>query len=337
MTMIVFTSCSVNYLPRAKTLADSLKQHEPNLRFIVCLVDALPPRDLALDFSGLELVPIDRVGLENLEDLTRRYDVVQLSTAVKPFFFRYLFGRFPECSRVIYLDPDTMVFSDLGSIRLALDNAEILLTPHILDATLDAVNPAESLALVYGLYNLGFLALKRGVNSFRFLDWWATRLRDNCRRLPHEGMFVDQLMVNLVPVLFEGVEVCRHRGMNLAYWNFGERTLTVDACRFFVDDEPLVFAHFSSYDPQRPELISKSRSCTTTFAERPDLTPLFEQYRMALLANGHEAMADFPCFYVAEQKRGRPGAALARAVLAFVKKLFPSTVRVKLLRALAEA
>ena len=39
----VFTLCAANYLAHAKTLGESLAQHNPDYHFVIGLVDRLPP------------------------------------------------------------------------------------------------------------------------------------------------------------------------------------------------------------------------------------------------------------------------------------------------------
>lgn len=333
---LVFTSCSVNYLAQAKTLADSLRAAEPTFRFFICLVDELPEGDLGIDLSGVEVVPISTLAAPELREMTLRYDVIELSTAVKPFFFTYLLERFGANDRVVYLDPDTMVFGPLKPVADGLEHHEILVTPHILTPSAAYPWSAEALALKYGLYNLGFLAIRRGDTSQRFLAWWSERLVTQCKRRQHEGQFVDQLIVNLAPVFFD-VGICRHPGMNVAYWNFAERLVSTVGNRHFVGKEPLIFAHFSSFDPRRPELVSTSRSCHVTFAERPDLRPLFEHYRKALLGNNFETLSARPCHYIQVQRRASPWRYALMSAFRTMKSWLPGEFRAKILRVLASS
>ena len=59
---------------------------------------------------------------------------------------------------------------------------------------------------------------------------------------------------------------------------------------------PLRFFHFSGYDFRRPELISKFQN-RFTFADRPDVAPLFQLYGERIRAEGQETVQDFPYQY----------------------------------------
>ena len=63
-----------------------------------------------------------------------------------------------------------------------------------------------------------------------------------------------------------------------------------------VNDVPLRFFHFSGYDFRRPELISKFQN-RFTFADRPDIAPLFQLYGERIRRQGQETVQDFPYQY----------------------------------------
>lgn len=59
-----------------------------------------------------------------------------------------------------------MLYSDL-------DKYSILLTPHIYTPVpVDGKKPGENTFLNYGIYNLGFLALKNDFTAREFAHWW---------------------------------------------------------------------------------------------------------------------------------------------------------------------
>ena len=94
---LAFTLCSINYLAQARTLGDSLKRTNPHIRFIIGLVDRLDvaqvPEDKLPDFELLEL---HRIGVDGLDQMCEHYNITELNTAVKPYFFRYFFEKVPE-------------------------------------------------------------------------------------------------------------------------------------------------------------------------------------------------------------------------------------------------
>ncbi len=105
---IAFTICSNNYLAQAKTLGDSFLDHHPDVKFIIGLVDRF---DKSFDysfFSRFEIIPVEDIQINNFDELTAKYNIVELNTAVKPSYIHYIFQNY-QADKLIYLDPDILV------------------------------------------------------------------------------------------------------------------------------------------------------------------------------------------------------------------------------------
>jgi hypothetical protein len=293
----VFTLCSANYLAHAKSLGESLREHNPDYKFVIGLVDRLP-RDQAQSIcQPYKLIPVEDLGIPAFADMVKKYDIIEFNTAVKPFYIEHLFQLDSSVEGVIYLDPDILVCSSLGPIEEKLKNHPILLTPHSCTYDHSPLNIYyERAMLTTGVYNLGFVATSRSEVAFAFLHWWQKRLQDYCFDECGRGLFVDQLWVILALVYFPGVFVEKDPGYNMCYWNHFERRLSVQNGRYFVNERfPLVFYHFSSYDPKNPTAVTKRvGQMTQNFEERPDLRAIYEDYRRRLLANGYDEVRNIP-------------------------------------------
>lgn len=302
--MIAFTLCSNNYLPKARILGESILQHNPHVRFIIGLVDQ---PDGQIDYKALgpfEILPIKEVGIPNFDEMVLRYDLVDLNTAAKPFYFRYLFGRHDaeKDLKICYFDPDICAYAALRPIEEGLDRSAFLLTPHVLSPIAsDGKSPKEQTFLTFGLYNLGFCAARRSEVADRLLDWWSDHLVEDCRYDAANGLFVDQAWMDLAPIFFESVEITRHPGLNLAYWNLHERQLDFRNGAWQVNNQwPLVFYHFSNLAPNGSEAITKAPT-RFTLCDRPELQPLFREYRSKLAAYDMERFRSVPCAYVVKR------------------------------------
>ena len=152
-----------------------------------------------------------------------------------------------------------------------------------------------------GVYNLGFLAVKRSKTATDFLRWWAERLYEKAYIDFLHGLFTDQIWINLVPLYYDGVVIMKDIGYNVAYWNFHERFIKKIGDEFYVisneKKNQLVFFHFSGYSPLFGNVISKYQN-RFSFEEREDLLELFGVYKNRLLKNGHEKYVGLKCFYV---------------------------------------
>lgn len=302
--MIAFTLCSNNYLPKARILVESIRQHNPEVRIVLGLVDQ---PDSGIDYKALgavEIVPVEDIGIPDFDEMVMRYDLVDLNTAVKPFYFRYLFENHADEPdlKIAYFDPDIEVYAGFGPIEDALSQADVLLTPHVLSPIDDdGKHPSEHAFLAFGLYNLGFCAMRRSPAAEKVIRWWSAHLMADCRYDPRKGMFVDQAWMDLAPIFFEEVEVIRHPGLNVAYWNLHERQLTLREGAWQINDRwPLVFFHFSDLVVSDSDAITKTAT-RFTLTDRPELKPLFQEYRAKLAAYDLQSFRSIPCAYVARR------------------------------------
>ncbi|WP_333819862.1 glycosyl transferase [Ohtaekwangia sp.] len=325
-TSIVFTLCSNNYLAHAKTLGDSLKKHNPDVHFIIGLVDE---RDPAIDYSYFapyEVLPYSEIGYAFFSEMLAKYNVIEFNTAVKPFYFEYIFKQYGKNSMVYYIDPDIAFYSSLESLNESLKNKNIVITPHLTKAQLP-VSPFETMVLNVGIYNLGFIGIRNTEESGNFLVWWQERLKDHCYIDYARGLFVDQIWINLVPLIFKDVEVLMNPGYNMACWNFHERKLLSKEGKYFVNEEhPLVFFHFSGFKPLNMQYVSKIKTREFTLEARPDLKDLFHEYAKWLLDNDYAKFsASKPKLKFGHgkySKKQRIGLSLKFRTNSYIKKLF---------------
>jgi hypothetical protein len=296
---IAFTICSINYLAQARTLGDSLKSTNPDIQFFIGLVDKLHGVSLETDFvPEYPMIEIDKIGITDLEEIAARYDITELNTAVKPFCFTYFFENYPEAHNVIYFDPDIIVFQPLTELLQSLSVHQAVLTPHINTPIDDRLKPNELHHLNTGVYNLGFVAFRRSAENISFIKWWEQKLRYECLIDLCNGLFVDQNWMNFLPLFVANVHIERSPGYNAAYWNLHERQFSLKSEVTYVNEShPLIFFHYSGYDPAKPEILSKYQD-RFELAKRPDIHELFERYRDALLSNGNAYYRQFKCAYI---------------------------------------
>src|SRR5439155_10740004 len=121
----VCTIVSKNYLVYARVLAESLRQHHPDSHCFVLLVDRV---DGAFDprAEPFTLIEIEQLPIPDLPRFCFQYSVLELNTAAKPYFLAYLFEKY-GLGKIVYLDPDVMVFHDLTDLAELLEQHNILL------------------------------------------------------------------------------------------------------------------------------------------------------------------------------------------------------------------
>ena len=292
----VFTICAKNYLSRAQTLGDSIKAIDPDLLFYIFLSDEL---DGSIDLAQQKYPIIEAkfLGIPQWRNMAFYYDILEFSCAIKPFCFQYLAQNY-NYGNIIYFDPDIYVYNSLGPIMDSLRDHCIVLTPHVtnLSLTSDGASPDSSLLFV-GAYNLGFIALRVCPVATEFLSWWGARLVDRGFADICEALHVDQKWIDLVPgLLGNSVLISRNHGLNAAQWNIHERELTERNGNYYMNDDPLIFYHHTSFDPHHPARMAQ-RQNKFTLENRPEFTRLIEGYAAHLLRNGYDEYSKLPYAY----------------------------------------
>lgn len=292
---VLCTIIAKNYVAFARTLAQSFLSQHRDGKVYVLIVD---------DFEGyfnpadecFEIVGLGDLQIPNLPEFCFKYNLKELCTAVKAGFLEYLIGE-RRCESLIYLDPDILITGSLDQLYESLGNHDIILTPHLdTDYPNDDLLPDDSYILRAGQFNLGFIGINSTANARAFLSWWKAKLFEHCVIDVIKGYFVDQRIVDFVPLFFGRVLIEKNTGYNVAYWNLHSRHVTQANGSWMCNEAPLHFFHFSGYDPRRASVSShipdsRARHCLTNGS---DLRNLFAKYKKLLLANGHEKAISWP-------------------------------------------
>ncbi len=279
---VACTIASKNYLGMVRVFAESVQRTNPGTPVYVLLTDRVENRFDPVN-EPYHLITLEE--LDNIPDAPHfffKYDPIELNTAAKPYFLEYLFRKF-GIEKICYFDPDIMVFTKLDNLWKLLDTHSIVVTPHITTPYQDELHPNELEINLAGVFNLGFLGIANTPTSAAFLAWWQTRLYDYGYMNPAMGMHVDQNWVNFAPAMHADVFILRDAAYNIAYWNLHERgrRLRFEGDTLFIDHRPAVFYHFSGFDPDHIEAISRHQN-RFDLADFSNLHPLFVHYRNLL-------------------------------------------------------
>ena len=282
-----YTSFSFSYLSRATVLAETLRRSHPNWTVWALIVDLPPDGFPASEFLHAfdHVVYAKDMGFPAYESWIFKHDVVEACTAVKGEMMRMLLAGGAE--KVVYLDPDIAVFHSLEGIISKLDDYSMILTPHQVTPSvgIDAIRDNEMTAFLYGIYNLGFAAVRADSNGKEFAQWWAERLYAACYDKIEAGIFTDQKYCDIVPALFGNVYIERDPGYNVASWNLSSRNLKIaeDGC-IYVNDFLLKFYHFTKINSEGDIMTEKyARSNTEVFE-------LWAWYKRAISARSIDSL-----------------------------------------------
>lgn len=241
----IFTIASRNYTHATRTLMEGVERHAPAAHRVLALCDERQDFDFSRD--NFEVLDLASLVLPERAHFLFQYSLLELNTAIKPHVIAELFRRGFE--KVIYFDPDIAIHSSLEDMLERLDRADVMLTPHITTPYTDLGHPDERELMICGVYNLGYIALKRSDQTEALVAWWQRKLERDCVVDFARGLFTDQKWMDFAPCLCDRVEIVRHPGWNVAYWNLPARHVAAGSAGWTVNGESLVFFHFSGYDP----------------------------------------------------------------------------------------
>ena len=277
---------TTSHLHWAAALAASLAAAHPDAERVLLWVDA--PAGVPLESVARELgyrsmlVPQELVGAERLAGMKARYSVSELCFALKPSLLSKMLDS--GYASAIYLDTDVFVYRGLAPVFEAFAGNSIALTPHITEPLPEDDRLPRNLTILRaGAFNLGFIGVRNTPEARRFLDWWAARVSRYGYVDPVRGWGGDQKWCDMVPALFDDVAILRNPGYNVAYWNMPSRPLSPVEGKWFAGGEPLVFFHFSGFDPKHPDVLSR-------FQDRID--PSVDPHLSQLLADYAAKMHD---------------------------------------------
>lgn len=282
---LAFTIVTNDYLPQALALKKSLLDNNPDYKFIIALLDDLSAvQEYLNNFNNSNIIELNKIGLENFNEMLNKYSAFEMSCALKPFVAKYLIINYNP-SILAYFDSDILIFNSLSEL-LQIDNSAMLVTPHCCTPVNRFDNHEMDLKLLnYGLYNAGFFVCYPAHNqTLEILSWWADKLKTECTTDLCNGKFVDQVWMNLMPIYFTGVKIFNHLGYNVALWNLSEREINVENDEFIINNNSkvkLTFFHYSGYNVLTPEIPSKNHF-NFNFDTKRELKAIYDKYYNSL-------------------------------------------------------
>lgn len=293
---IAFTICSNNYWAQAKILFQSLADTNPDYTLVFGLVDKkVNEIDYTIARKDINVVEVLELNILEEYNIFEKYNIIELNTSVKASYIKWIKKTYPEAEIIFYFDPDIKVLSLLSEIEIELKSKSIVLTPHIYKSIpVDDSFPNESLFLNYGIFNLGFIGISfYDQEIYDFLNWWEERLMKQCFMDLNNGVFVDQLPINYVPIFYPKMtKILFHDGMNVAPWNLHERRISLRDGVYYANEKKLIFFHFSNIRFEKGKHPNYSR-----YEIYPVLEELHETYRKELKENCFIELKALPCCY----------------------------------------
>jgi len=280
--LTIFTVCNLTYLPKALTLGFSINKHQSD-SLTVFIFDKKTELINIPDYINIKW--IDDIGFSELDKLSFIYDVIEFTTSLKPYITLSLLK---VSKKVIFLDPDTYLFSNLNCINSLLEKHPVILTPHHIKPQPDGEDESDLPMMRFGSFNLGFFAVNDTDQAKEFLNWWNKRCLKYSFMESQFGLSTDQKWVTIAPCFFDFLHISFNPGLNFAAWNTFERMITEvnDNGVYMVNKiYPLIFFHFSNFSHDDPQYDLKKAS-SEVGCKYPFLLEIATQY--SILLNKYE-------------------------------------------------
>jgi hypothetical protein len=272
------------YLSRGLALHASLARHCPAFTLWVLCMDG----DTYDILTRMRRPGLEPIALEELEAYDRPLAAVKPQRERLEYYFTctpslpvFLFERRPEIDLLTYLDADLFffdspepLFDEIGPASIAI--IEHRFPPHLRDWER------------YGIYNVGWVSLRRDAAGQECSHWWRERCLEWCHDRCEDGRFADQKYLDVWPRRFRNVVSLRHPGANVAPWNVMQYRVETVKGRVHVDGAPLVFYHFHGFRRRSRWVYDTNLSGYGAVAGRVLRTRVYRPYARAVATSASE-------------------------------------------------
>ncbi len=239
MNQAVCTISTQSHLFKSQALLDSIANHSNADLF--CLITDAKQSILEQSFQTHVLSDLQSDLAIKLKE---KYQGDRLRWAMKSMYIQLLLES--GYDQVIYVDNDIFFYDSPDFLFEKLNSANFLLTPHFYESNTGQNQNWLEANFRVGLYNAGFIGANK--NSIPILNWWAECCLYNVKKAFWRGLFDDQKYLDLIPILFDNVEIIKHRGCNFAGWNSQSNQLSRNSnLHLLIQNDPLVFIHFAAF------------------------------------------------------------------------------------------
>lgn len=236
------THFDVNYLPHAKSLAESLIKVSPtSVLFAFCMDDESynillsdTPRNIRLiHFSKLETIfPDLLIAKSNRSRIEYFY-------TCSPSICYYVLTQMGFIEEITYLDADLYFFNSPEPIFHEIKNSSVGIIEH-------KFSFFTKRNRIYGNFNVGWITFKKNSNGMACLNSWREKCINWCYQRLEDDKYADQKYLDFWQRDFDGVDVIKNIGANLAIWNISNYKISFKDDMVYVDNELLIFYHFAN-------------------------------------------------------------------------------------------
>jgi glycosyltransferase involved in cell wall biosynthesis len=288
--MSIVDACTIvsrRELARARVLAATLHEHQPDATLTVLLLDGDPANIGEVEHARLlsfEDVVGERAGL-----VAAANPPGALSFAVLPRLVQHLLDGGADA--LVYLGTGQRLLGPLEELMELLDHHQIVLVAR---SVADASGAADDgLAFVAdrsrGAFSRELLALRDGPATKALLAAWPRYFASG----DDDGASAVRAWLDGMPALAEDVAVLRDPGYGLDPLTLARRSVAGDRDVLRVDGKPARVLDFGELDPADPTACFAG-SDRIRLSSVPSLAELVDKHAQELLSAGYEQDSSYP-------------------------------------------
>lgn len=261
---MIVTIVTASFLNYARALRAAIAEFDDTIGFLAIVSDRSDDTSLPewtmLPQTVAEKQPRARQLIDQY-DASKDSDFLRWSLKSQLLLYCVQHGA----QKVLWCDPDLMFFEDPKPLFDMIEPDTVLLSPHYraFRPSTDETNFRKN--FTEGLFQAGFVGV--GQNTHEMLDWWAEACLWDMSKEPASGTYVDQKFLDLLPVYWSGTKILRHRGCNVADWNWHESERIAGKQGALINgQESIIFVHFT--DGLNAEILHGRDTALLPYLER---------------------------------------------------------------------
>ncbi len=230
-----------------------------------------------INLDKIALVTIYELNREDLLEIKASRKLNQYCWTLKPGFIKYIFSLDDSIERVTYIDSDLFFYQNPNIIFENQPYASVLLSSGEIFLPMYSKEFNHTMQTLTGNFNSGFISFKKDANGLECVNWWDKMCVDSCTSNPEDNKFGDQKYLDDMPFLFNDVYEITTQGINIGHWNYSKYNFTVANDNIMVNNNKLIFYHFSGF-----RIISKYDIRQVHEEDRVNIPFIYPIYKRAL-------------------------------------------------------
>jgi hypothetical protein len=241
MNDIYCTYLDHNYLSRAVVTIASLRRFDAKTPiYILALSDLCATMLHELALPNVEIIPLATLeaAYPELAEIKATRKKIEYYFTLSPFLPHYLFAQ-TTADRITYIDADLYFFTSPTAVLDSLGAASVAITPHRF--SFEYRNH-----FIFGSFTVAWITYRRCAEGLDCLNTYKAECTAWCYDRLEGERFGDQKYLDTWPDRYPSLKIIEHKGVNLAIWNIHNYMFRMKNDVLMVDEDPLVFYHFSS-------------------------------------------------------------------------------------------